>query len=97
MERREFRESSVLRLVRIPVFVCGCLLALMACEIVFAQQQPLQFGGAYAGLGERRQRLVDDWLARLKNTTGQSLEPRLFTTRFSPSPRRRRSTPSRTP
>ena len=64
--------------VRIPAFVCGCLLALMAGEIVFAQQQPLQFGGAYAGLGERRQRLVDDWLARLKNTTGQNLEPAPF-------------------
>ena len=53
------------------MLICGCLLALTTVEIGFAQQQPLQFGGAYAGLGERRQRLVDDWLARLRNTTGQ--------------------------
>ena len=63
---------------RIPLFICGCLLALTTIDVGFAQQQPLQFGGAYAGLGERRQRLVDDWLARLKNTTGQSLEPAAF-------------------
>ena len=63
---------------RIAVFVCGCLLALATIEIGVAQQQPLQFGGAYAGLGERRQRLIDDWLARLKITTGQQLEPGPF-------------------
>ena len=60
------------------MLICGCLLALGAIETGLAQQQPLQFGGAYAGLGERRQRLVDDWLARLKNTTGQKLEPAPF-------------------
>ena len=67
--------------VRIPVCICGCLLVLTTMEIGFAQQQqqqPLQFGGAYAGLGERRQRLVDDWLARLAITTGQRLEPGPF-------------------
>jgi 6,7-dimethyl-8-ribityllumazine synthase len=42
------------------VFLCGCLVALTTIEIGFAHQQPLQFGGAYAGLGDRRQRLVDD-------------------------------------
>ena len=62
----------------VAVFICGCLLALAAIEIGLAQQQPLQFGGAYAGLGERRQRLVDDWLARLQSTTGQQLEPGPF-------------------
>ena len=60
------------------MFVCGCLLALVTIETGVAQQQPLQFGGAYAGLGERRQRLVDDWLGRLKSTTGQKLEPGPF-------------------
>jgi hypothetical protein len=59
------------------LFVGGCLLVLTAVTGV-AQQQPLQFGGAYSGLGERRQHLVDDWLARLKNTTGQSVEPAAF-------------------
>ncbi len=61
------------------MFVCGCLLALTTLEIgLAAQQPPLQFGGAYAGLGERRQRLVDDWLARLDTTTGQKVDPALF-------------------
>jgi len=63
---------------RFAVLICGCLLTLVTIETGVAQQQPLQFGGAYAGLGERRQRLVDDWLARLKNTTGQKLEPAPF-------------------
>ncbi len=60
------------------MFVCGCLLALVAIDTGVAQQQPLQFGGAYAGLGERRQRLIDDWLARLENTTGRKFEPASF-------------------
>ena len=58
--------------------VCSCLLALVTIETGVAQQPPLQFGGAYAGLGERRQRLVDDWLARLENTTGQKLVPAAY-------------------
>ncbi len=63
---------------RFTVFICGCLLAHAALEPGLAQQQPLQLGGAYSGLGERRQRLVDNWLTRLKNTTGQQLEPGPF-------------------
>ena len=63
---------------RFAVLICGCLLGLVTIETGVAQQEPLQFGGAYSGLGERRQRLVDDWLARLKNTTGQKLEPAPF-------------------
>ena len=63
---------------RFAVLICGYLLALVTIETGVAQQQPLQFGGAYAGLGDRRQRLVDDWLARLENTTGQKLEPAPF-------------------
>ena len=62
---------------RFAVLISGCLLALVTIETGVAQQ-PLQFGGAYAGLGERRQRLVDDWLARLEKTTGQKLEPAAF-------------------
>ncbi len=60
------------------MLICGCLLAFAALETGLAQQQPLQLGGAYSGLGERRQRLVDDWLARLKITTGQQLAPAPF-------------------
>ena len=63
---------------RFAVLIGGCLLALLTIETGVARQQPQQFGGAYAGLGERRQRLVDDWLARFKNTTGQKVEPASF-------------------
>ena len=59
------------------VSICAVLLALAAIGTGVAQQ-PLQLGGAYAGLGERRQRLVADWLARLQVTTGQQLEPGPF-------------------
>jgi hypothetical protein len=60
------------------IVICACLLAFTTIEVDVAQPPPRQSGGAYAGLGERRQRLVDDWLARLKETTGQSLEPAAF-------------------
>jgi hypothetical protein len=63
---------------RFAVLICAGVLALTTIEIGFAQQPPLQFGGAYSGLGERRQRLVDDWLTRFQNTTGQKLEPAPF-------------------
>ena len=59
---------------RFAAIICGCVLA-AALETGLAQQQALQLGGAYSGLRERRQRLVDDWLARLEITAGQQLEP----------------------
>ena len=45
---------------------------------LMAQQPPLQFGGAYSELDERRQRLVDDWVLRFVNVTGQSMNARSF-------------------
>ena len=39
---------------------------------------PQRFGGAYSELDERRQRLVDDWVARFVKVTGQSLDARAF-------------------
>jgi hypothetical protein len=43
-----------------------------------AQQEPLQFGGAYAGLGPRRQHLIDDWVTRLNAVSGLQVEPAAF-------------------
>ena len=43
-----------------------------------AQQPPQRFGGAYSELDERRQQLVDDWVARFTKVTGQSLDARSF-------------------
>jgi hypothetical protein len=39
-----------------------------------AQQTPARFGGAYAELDPRRQRLVDDWVARFNDVTKQNAE-----------------------
>jgi hypothetical protein len=43
-----------------------------------APQVPPRFGGAYAGLDERRQRLVNNWVARFNEVTGQNVEPGPF-------------------
>jgi hypothetical protein len=40
-----------------------------------AQQTTPNFGGAYAGLDERRQQLIKDWVLRFTKATGQSVEP----------------------
>ena len=54
-----------------------CLLIAIAAPIS-GQQQPVQFGGAYANLGARRQHLIDNWVARFVKTTGQRVEPGAF-------------------
>jgi hypothetical protein len=43
-----------------------------------AQQPTPNFGGAYAGLDERRQQLINDWVLRFMKATGQSVEPGAF-------------------
>ena len=37
-----------------------------------------QFGGGYAGLGARRQRLIDDWVARFNQVTNQTITAEKF-------------------
>ena len=58
------------------------LLAVVILAIVWMPslqgQQPQRFGGAYADLDRRRQQLVDHWIARFIQTTGQSVEPPAF-------------------
>jgi hypothetical protein len=58
--------------------VVGVLLAVLAVEILVAQQPSLRFGGAYLELDERRRLLLDGWVARFNNATGQSLDARSF-------------------
>ena len=41
-------------------------------------QEPVQFGGAFAGLGATRQRLIDDWVTRFNQATGQTVESAEF-------------------
>jgi hypothetical protein len=54
--------------------VASLLLCLLAAEITKAQQIPARFAGAYPELDERRQRLINDWVARFIKTTGQELD-----------------------
>ena len=59
--------------------VGSVLLGALAVDIIImAQQPPRRFGGAYSELDARRQRLVDDWVARFVKVTGQSLDARAF-------------------
>ena len=51
---------------------CACAIGTLA--IVHAQQPQVRFGGAYSELGDRRQQLIDNWVARFIKTTGQQVE-----------------------
>jgi hypothetical protein len=52
--------------------------ALAASAALESRQSTPQFGAAYSGLGTRRQALIDDWVARFNQTTGQKLMPAEF-------------------
>jgi hypothetical protein len=43
-----------------------------------AQQASLQLGGSYSAMDARRQRLIDDWVTRFNEVTGQKVEPGPF-------------------
>jgi hypothetical protein len=58
--------------------LCVVAIATLAIQAVSAQQPPPRFGGAYADLEPRRQKLIDNWVARFVATTGQKLEPGPF-------------------
>jgi hypothetical protein len=76
-----FEEFTIVSLIRFRRTnrIVGCvLLSALAGGIIVAQQPPRRFGGAYSELEERRQQLVDDWVARFTKVTGQSLDARSF-------------------
>ena len=58
--------------------IVGILLLSVLAVGTIAAQQPPRFGGAYSALDERRQHLVDDWVARFVKVTGQTLDARSF-------------------
>ena len=58
--------------------VSGVFLGVLAVEILIAQQPPQRFGGAYSALDERRQQLVENWVARFTEVTGQRLDAQSF-------------------
>jgi hypothetical protein len=53
--------------------LCVLTIAALAIQAASAQQPPPRFGGAYSDLGPRRQKLIDNWVARFVATTGQKL------------------------
>ena len=59
-------------------FACALGLAFAAAGVVAQQQSPPQLAGEYAGLDQRRQQLVNDWVGRLVKTTGQNVTPGPF-------------------
>ena len=56
------------------ITLCVLTIAALAIQAALAQQPPPRFGGAYSGLEPRRQKLVDNWVGRFIETTGQKLE-----------------------
>lgn len=60
------------------VIIGAVLLAMVSTAATTAQQTTPNFGGAYAGLDERRQQLIDDWISRFVRTTGQAVHPGPF-------------------
>lgn len=60
------------------VLLSALLLCILSAGVVLAQEGQPQFGGAYAALDERRQQLVNNWVARFAKTTGQAVEPGPF-------------------
>ncbi len=54
------------------------LLARGAAPALAQQPAPVRFGGSYAQLDPRCQRLVDGWVARFNKATGQAVQPAPF-------------------
>jgi hypothetical protein len=60
------------------LIIGAVLLAMVSTAATRAQQTTPNFGGAYAGLDERRQQLINDWISRFVKTTGQAVQPGPF-------------------
>ena len=75
--REDMRKVPLLRFPRISGIVASVLVSGLAV-ILMAQQPPRRFGGAYAELDGRRQQLIDDWVARFANVTGQRMSAAAF-------------------
>jgi hypothetical protein len=66
---------------RAPVALCALILSGLAARAdasrvqdpAAAQQPSRPFGGAFSDLDSRRQRLVEDWVARFNEVTGQNV------------------------
>jgi hypothetical protein len=64
-----FRLSSP----RTCVFLCSLAMAALAAQRAMTQETQPQFGGEYSKLDPRRQQLVDNWVSRFSEATGQKV------------------------
>ena len=74
---RKLARVLLLRLRRISGIAAGVAVSGLAV-ILLAQQPPRRFGGAYAELDARRQQLLNDWVARFVQVTGQNVGAAAF-------------------
>ena len=70
---KRWNDVTLLRLFeRVTLAFCAC--AVGALAVAHAQQPDVRFGGAYSGLDVRRQKLVDNWVARFSKVTGKPIQ-----------------------
>src|SRR5688572_26382480 len=58
--------------------VTACMLIAIVVIRASAQDTQPRFGGEYSALDERRQRLIDNWVARFTQVTGKTVEAGAF-------------------
>ena len=58
--------------------LAGAFFLCLSTVTTTQQQAAPRFGSAYASLDQRRQQLIDDWVSRFVQTTGQSIQPGPF-------------------
>jgi len=68
---------------------CSLLVIVLTAGICLAraglatQQEPRQFGGGYTSMDARRQKFVDNWVARFNEVTGRQFQPAEFYDTFA--------------
>jgi hypothetical protein len=67
-----------MRFRRMHRIVATVLFTALTGMVMAQQEAPRPFGGAYSELDQRRQRLVDDWVARFVKVTGHHVDARSF-------------------
>ena len=69
---------TLLRFPRIFGIAAGVLVSGLAVVLMGQQQSQQRFGGAYGELDGRRRELIDDFVARFANVTGQHMPASAF-------------------
>ena len=71
---KRWADVTLIRPFRRETLLAFCAWAIPALAIAHAQQPDVRFGGVYSELGDRRQQLINNWVARFTKTTGQQVE-----------------------